>query len=274
MPGRTENKTGSTLLQYTYILYSTPCKMCTRYRTCIRVMSIRVNRMTLIITMRRRRRKRSGEERRKEEREKEREGYLCIREREAATKGKCKGKACHSHCRPEKERRSSLQLWGKETRDRQVQEGTAGAGQTSFGFWFDRPTRQITCGRIETICLIGAFSSPPPRGDRCIISACRHQPAPTCSLACGQEKGGRGKLGTKQISLHIYGLRRKGRRSSYFVHIHRWNCAAFILLKTSNVCTTSSPSFSIYSSSPPPTFQHLCNERGGEPTVPRGREVV
>ncbi len=30
---------------------------------------------------------------------------------------------------------------------------------------------------------------PPPRGDRCIISACRHQPAPTCSLACGQEKG-------------------------------------------------------------------------------------
>ncbi len=159
MPGRTKNKTGSTLLQYTYILYSTPCKMCTRYRTCIRVMSIRVNRMTLIITMRRRRRrKRRGEERRKEEREKEREGYLCIREREAATKGKCKGKACHSHCRPEKERRSSLQLWGKETRDRQVQEGTAGAGQTSFGFWFDRPTRQITCGRIETICLIGAFS--------------------------------------------------------------------------------------------------------------------
>ena len=145
--------------------------------------------MTLIITTRRRRRKRRGRgERKKEEREKGREGYLCIREREAATKGKYKGKACHSHCRPEKER-SPLQVWGKETRDRQVQEGTAGAGQTSFGFWFDRPTRQITCGRIETICLIGAFSSPPPRGDRCIISACRHQPAPTCSLACGQEKG-------------------------------------------------------------------------------------
>ncbi len=140
------------------VRYSGSCKICTRYRTCIRVMSIRVNRMTLIITTRRRRRKRRGEERRKEEREKEREGYLCIREREAATKGKCKGKACHSHCRPEKERRSPLQVWGKETRDRQVQEGTAGAGQTSFGFWFDRPTRQITCGRIETICLIGAFS--------------------------------------------------------------------------------------------------------------------